>query len=402
MKRVALILVILLLFVLSAGYLLQPVLAPDFTLPHLGKSPAQSVPDASSPEPDSSAADSDVFAPAGSHAADKRIAAMSLEEKVGQLFFARCPDTGAIDTVQTLYPGGYLLFARDFEDKTPAEAKETIAAYQAASKTPLLIGVDEEGGDVVRVSKFTAYRRWPFQSPQELFDENGMEAFVYDTAEKDQLLKSLGINVNLAPVCDVSTDESDFIYPRTFGQDADATAVYVEAVVARMSRDGMGAVLKHFPGYGPNDDTHTGVAVDSRSMDAFMNSDFLPFVAGIEAGAGGVLISHNIVSCMDETLPASLSPEVHSILRNTVDFGGVVMTDDLAMDAIGEFADVGQAAVLAVQAGNDLLITSDLETQYRAVLAAVQEGTLTEAQINECLRRIFTWKAELGLIEIEE
>ena len=117
-----------------------------------------------------------------------------------------------------------------------------------------------------------------------------------------------------------------------------------------MQDEGITCVLKHFPGYGGNADTHTGIAYDSRPLEAFQQSDFLPFQAGIQAGADLVLVSHNIVACMDSQLPASLSPEVHRILREDLGFSGVVITDDLVMDGIRDFAGTEQAAVLAVQA----------------------------------------------------
>lgn len=121
-------------------------------------------------------------------------------------------------------------------------------------------------------------------------------------------------------------------------------------------------MLKHFPGYGNNTDTHTGIAVDRRPVETFETSDFLPFEAGIQAGGGmtAVLVSHNIMTCVDDTLPASLSPAVHGLLRDALGFDGVVMTDDLAMDAVAAYAQDGAAAVMALEAGNDLVLTTGL------------------------------------------
>ena len=104
------------------------------------------------------------------------------------------------------------------------------------------------------------------------------------------------------------------------------------------------------------------MAVDERPYETFETSDFLPFQAGIQAGADAVLVSHNIVTSMDGSLPASLSPAVHQILRDTLGFDGVILTDDLAMDAVAQYAQDGSAAVLAVQAGNDMVLTTDFET----------------------------------------
>lgn len=324
---------------------------------------------------------------------------LTLEQQVAQLFFARCPDVQAAELAAQYDIGGYILFGRDFENQTPDSLRETIASYQQAAATPMLIGVDEEGGTVVRVSAYPAFRADRFQSPQALFAEGGLERIQSDTKEKDTLLASLGINVNLAPVCDVSTSPSDFINARAFGQDAQATSDYVRTVVEQMKTDSMGMVLKHFPGYGSNVDTHTGIAQDNRPLEQFRSSDFLPFTAGIEAGAQAILVCHNIVSCMDGTLPASLSPAVHQVLREELGFDGVVMTDDLVMQAITDYTGDADAAVLAVQAGNDMLISSDFVTQYNAVLTAVQNGTISETAIRDSAVRVLRWKIELGLID---
>ena len=334
-------------------------------------------------------------------AVEDLLASMTLEEKVGQLFFVRCPADGAVEDVSAYHLGGYILFGRDTKDKTANELIQTIQHYQDAASIPLLMGVDEEGGTVVRVSSNPHLRASKFQSPQKLFAGGGMEAVTADAREKDILLDALGFNVNLAPVADVSTDPGDFIYNRAFGRDAAATADYVSAVTAQMAADGMGSVLKHFPGYGNNADTHTGIAVDDRPYEDFVNGDFLPFLAGMEAGGSttAVLVFHNIVECMDAELPASLSPNVHRILREELDFDGVVMTDDLAMDAVAAYAEDGAVAVMALEAGNDLVLTTDYRTQIPKVKEAVENGELDESVIDTACRRVLQWKQALGLLE---
>lgn len=190
---------------------------------------------------------------------------MTLEEKVGQMFIARCPQSNAATLVEQYNLGGYILFADDFKDKTKDEVIGNISSYQNASQIPMFIGVDEEGGTVVRVSRYTAFRSERFKSPQQLFEEGGMDLIESDAREKSRLLKELGINLNIAPVADLSTDANDFIYDRTFGKDANETAEYVRSVVKVMNQEQMGSVLKHFPGYGNNEDTHVGIAYDNRS-----------------------------------------------------------------------------------------------------------------------------------------
>ena len=316
---------------------------------------------------------------------------MTLEEKVGQLFFVRCPETNAVEDISTYHLGGYLLFSRDFKDGdnwlTKEQFLEKIQSYQDVAEIPLFIGSDEEGGTVTRASRNPNLFSETFKSPQKLNYIGGIEEILRDTDTRSRELRALGINVNFAPVCDVSTDPKDFIYDRTLGQDANMTADYVRLVVPAMTEGGTLPVLKHFPGYGNNVDTHTGIAVDLRPMETFENSDLLPFQAGIEAGAPFVLVSHNIVTCMDADLPASLSPAVHRVLREACGFEGIAITDDLAMDAVQAYAKNGAVAIMALQAGNDMIITTDYRTQIPAVIAVVQDGTLDESVIdNACLR----------------
>ena len=340
------------------------------------------------------------------------LAEMTLEEKVGQMFFVRCPDVGAAERISEYHLGGCLLFTRDFKDSagewlSERDFTQKILGYQEISSLPLLIGVDEEGGTVARASRNPNLFTEKFKSPQKVFSAGGMEAIALDAVDKNRDLLRYGINVNFAPVADVSTDPADFMYDRAFGQDAEATAAYVETVVTAAggvsagNGDGVykiGAVLKHFPGYGNNADTHTGVAIDERPYERFLEEDFLPFRAGIEAGAGAVLMSHNVVVSMDPDLPASLSPEVHRILREELDFQGVILTDDMAMDAVKSYARDGSAAVLAVLAGNDMVVTSDFARQIPQVVEAVNGGTIDKALIDRAVERVLGWKYDLGLL----
>lgn len=333
--------------------------------------------------------------------AQKLLDEMTLEQKVGQLFFIRCPENSeaAIADIMAYQPGGLLLFGRDFAGKDARQVQDVIASYQQASPLPLLVGADEEGGTVVRVSSNPLLREERFCAPGFLYQKGGMEAVTADAREKSRLLLSLGVNVNLAPVCDVAESSADYIYPRTLGQDAQTTARYIEAVVEVMNQEKIGCVLKHFPGYGNNRDTHAGIAFDARPYEQFVQSDFLPFQAGIDGQAGCVLVSHNIVEAMDSQWPASLSPRVHQILREELGFEGVILTDDLVMDAIRSYTDGASAAIQAVLAGNDMLIVTDYQQQFPAVLEAVRAGTLEETLIDAAARRVLCWKLALGILE---
>lgn len=337
---------------------------------------------------------------------EDRLARMTLAEKVGQLFFLRCPSSDAEAAVAQYHLGGILLFTQDYKDAsgnwlTQDAFAEKLAALQDAAESdtgiPLLIGSDEEGGTVTRASRNPNLFPSKFPSPQSLFETVGLEGLLADTQQYNSRLHSLGITVNFAPVCDVSTNPKDFIYERSFGQNAQTTADYIAQVVAAMSDAGIASVLKHFPGYGSNADTHTGIAVDERPYEQFLAEDYLPFAAGIGAGAPFVLVSHNIVTCLDSSYPASLSAAWHEQLRSHLGFEGVILTDDLDMGAVKAYADGGNIAVLALQAGNDMIVCSDL-TQIGAVIAAVQDGTLSEETIDSACRRVLAAKQSLLLI----
>lgn len=322
---------------------------------------------------------------------------LTLEQKVGQIFLARCPETGAAEAVRQYHLGGFVLFDRDFEGETPSSMAQKIAGYQGVSDIPLLIAVDEEGGTVNRVSSHKAFRAYPFPSPRELYTKGGLELIHNTEAEKAQLLSGLGINVNLAPVCDITTNPGAFMYRRSLGQSPAVTGEFVADSIQTMGRFGVAAVMKHFPGYGNNADTHTGIARDSRSLETLETEDMQPFFAGISAGGGAILVSHTIVEAIDPECPASLSQPMNYYLRLAMNFGGVIITDDLSMDAIAAQYGTEEAAVLAVLAGNDLLCSTEFETQYSAVLKACRSGRIPEAVLNEAVERVLRWKAQMGL-----
>lgn len=323
---------------------------------------------------------------------------LSTEQKVGQLFLARCPAEHAVEDISQYLLSGYILFGRDFEGQTPDSIRETLESYQTAPGLPLLIAVDEEGGTVCRVSCWSAFRDTRFASPRSLYDSGGMEAVIAAEAEKAALLAGLGINVNMAPVCDIAEAPGAFMYSRSLGQGPDITSEFVRRTVEAMAGSRVGSVLKHFPGYGENADTHTGFARDTRTLEQLEGWDLIPFQAGIDAGCGAVLVEHTIVDSFDPELPASLSPEVHRYLREEMGFRGVIVTDDLQMQAITDAYGPEEAAVLAVLAGNDLLCCTEYQIQYQAVLEAVQSGRIPMETLDAAVLRVLTWKQNLGLL----
>lgn len=326
------------------------------------------------------------------------ISSMSIEEKVGQLFLARVPIEGQLESIEAYHLGGYLLFGRDVEMETSDSLKEKIKSYQSSSKLPLFIASDEEGGTVSRLSRGTDLVPAEFKAPQQVYQESGWEGVRSDIQEKAKVLHSYGIQGGLFPDADVSTDPEAFIYDRTLGLDAQQTSEYVKITVEELKKQKIASTLKHFPGYGNNRDSHVEIVYDTRSLDELRNNDFLPFKAGIAAGADSVLISHNIITSIDEAMPASISRPVHDILRNELGFQNVIMTDDMDMAGLADFISQKEAGLAALKAGNDLILSSSFQEQIPYVLQGIEEGVYTEKELNQSVYRVLKMKMDIGLI----
>lgn len=324
-----------------------------------------------------------------------KLKTLSLDEKIGQLFLVRYPDTNILTDLKKYKVGGYVFFEKDFRDKTEKEVKNMIQTLQDNSTIPLLTATDEEGGKVVRVSSNTNLVSEKFKSSQELYALGGFDKIKQDTIEKSRVLKNLGLNLNLAPVVDVSTDPSDYMYERSFGQNTALTSTYAKTVIEASKNTGVSYTLKHFPGYGNNADTHTSSSNDTRTYENIVNNDLPPFESGIDAGAEAVLVSHNIVNSIDANNPSSLSPAVHNLLRSNLNFTGIIITDDLAMGAVSSIDNVTVKALLA---GNDLIITTDYITAINDVKSALSDGTLSENLIDKLAFRVLSWKYYKGLM----
>ena len=331
------------------------------------------------------------------------ISNMTLREKVGQMFIVRYPTDGRYnrsEAVEKYHLGGFTWYAENFENETPESIRTDVKAQQAKSKIPLFMAVDEEGGRVCRISRYPQFRHEAFKSPSALYAEGGIDRCVADTKEKAEFLLDLGFNLNFAPVCDMTYSPENYIHHRTLGQDVETTCKYVAAVVKQMNESHLGCSIKHFPGYGDNVDTHQFVAHDDRSLEDFMKADIFPFRAGIEAGAGIIMVAHNIVNGIDPTTPESLSPAAHRLIREDLGFNGVIMTDSLDMGGITRFVGEDSAAVMAVTAGNDMLCCTSYPEQIEAIIDAVNNAEITEERIDESVYRILKLKAALSIINL--
>lgn len=319
------------------------------------------------------------------------VQAMTIEDKAGQLLLVL--DSKNLLTDQTM--SGCVLFEDDFANKSRNEVIENIERYQSNAKYPMIIAVDEEGGSVVRVSKYLRDNR--FRLPQDVYKSGGMDSIISDATEKSEYLKEFGINVNLAPVADVATNEDDYIYRRSFGVDADATSNYVRNVVMAMSDIKMGSVLKHFPGYGSAPGSG-GTYHDSRDFNSLKNNDLLPFKAGIEAGANSILVTNNIIDSVDNQNPATLSKDIHNLLREDLKYNGVIMTDDVTDLNNNEFGNDSEIVIKAIKAGNDLIMTSRPQIYFESLIAAINNDELCLNELDLSVLRVIAWKDSLDIL----
>ena len=343
-------------------------------------------------------------------AAQSLLETMSLEEKVCQMFFVS-PTTltgyagatvagKATRAALAEYPvGGIIYFG---ENVVSAEqVVEMVAGTQSYSKIPLFIGVDEEGGRVSRLSGVGLTTRL---SPMAVYGAAGDAEAVRAMGRRlGEELSAAGFNVDFAPVADVVTNpDNTEIGDRAFSSDAGVAAEMVAAMTEGLQEGGTIACLKHFPGHGSTSaDSHLGLSLSQRTLEELRETELLPIRAGLDAGAGMVMISHmSLPNVVGDNTPCDLSyTVVTELLREDLGYTGVVITDSHQMGSITEGYGCGTAAVMAIQAGCDIvLLPMDLEEAVSAVLAAVEDSTLTEARIDESVLRILSLKYTTGII----
>ncbi len=323
---------------------------------------------------------------------------MTLEEKIGQLFIVRYENIDEEDEVKQYQLGGITFYGKDFRYEDKDSIIELINSLQSDVKIPMFMSVDEEGGSVARVSRWYQYRSEIFLSPRDYYEQGGLDLVLQMEEDKAQLLSSLGLNMNLSPVADISDKPGAFMYDRSLGEDACTTAEFV-CRTAKISADyGVGSVIKHFPGHGNNTDTHFYTTRDTRSLEELKENDLIPFQAAMNEENSAIMIGHTVVEALDDEYPASLSKKVHDYIRKQMSFDGVIMPDALDMDTVSTSFNGENVAVLAIMAGNDILCTSEYKEQYEAVLQAVKDNKISIEQIDESVLRILRWKLQLGII----
>lgn len=335
---------------------------------------------------------------------------MTDEEKLWQLFFVRPEDitnvktaTRAGETTQKAleqYPvGGLCYFADNLEDQE--QALEMLSKTKTYAKTPLFMAIDEEGGSVSRAGANEELSVTHFPAAAEYGKTADNVAVLQMGMTLAEELHALGFNLNFAPVADIVTNPNNTeIGDRAYSSDPETAALLVAAMVEGQKRNGMPSCLKHFPGHGSTEgDSHENTVTSARTPEELQQNEWLPFRAGIGQGAAFVMLSH-LTNENLSSLPASLSPEVVNFLRQELGFEGVIITDSLQMKAITGYYGADRAAVLALQAGADmLLMPNDVEKAYNGITAALESGELTWEQIDASVLRILTTKYEYGIMK---
>lgn len=339
---------------------------------------------------------------------ESSISEMPLKDKVAGLFMITPEALTGTDTViragdttreklDECPVGGLIYFSRNIKDAN--QLKEMLQNTRSFSRYSIFLGVDEEGGMVSRVAQ------------NGLADNVGNMADIGaagDVAAAQEAgvqigsyLSEYGFNMDFAPVADVIIEGNSTIGERSFGSDSNLVASMASAVVEGIQSTEVSACLKHFPGLGDTtEDTHGGIASTEKSLEDFAAVDFPVYQAGIAAGVDCVMVSHlSAPNVTGDNTPASLSEKmITEILRGQLGYQGIVITDAMDMAAITDYYTADQAAVMAIQAGADMiLMPEDFEAAYNGVLDAINNGAITEERINESLRRIYRVKKKNAL-----
>lgn len=333
------------------------------------------------------------------------VASMSLEQKIGQLMMVGV--TGAnlpAPTAQafTRYRFGSVVLT-DGNDNggSPAAARQLVQSIRSAEGPgPLpMLTTNQEGGTVC--FRTSGMRCPPGQHEQGA--TGSAQVVTDDTTAMAQDLKGLGFSSGLAPDADVWDGTSPFMADRSYGTDPAAVSRLVTTSVAADHAQGELAVAKHFPGHGSAGDSHQYLPTVQHNLATLQQVDLPPFQAAVQAGADMIMTGHLLVPALDPNLPTSLSPRAMALVRQTLGYQGVLITDDLSMQAITDHFGVQQAALLALQAGEDVVMYSgsmDVAVQTLGFLvSAVQQGKLSQAQVDQSVHRVLALKARSGLAD---
>ena len=353
---------------------------------------------------------------------DELLAGMTLEEKVGQLFLIRpeslcvelnpqqvhdASDFGVTTWTEEMterlaeYPaGGIVLFGKNLSN--PDQLSAMMAQIEKAGEIPLMVGVDEEGGSVARLANSAGFDLPQFEQMAEIGARGDVEEARQLGGTIGAYLHQYGFALDFAPVADLWTNpQNSVIGSRSFGSDPALVSEMVLAVIDGLHEEGVLSCIKHFPGHGDTrGDSHDGYVLLERSWEELLERELIPFVDNLDS-TDLVMVAHILLpQITGDGLPASLSAElITGRLRGELGYDGLVVTDSLAMRAITDQYTSAQAAVLAFEAGADLLLMpQDYTAAFDGVLDAVRWGEVDESRLDESVLRILRAKPKCGLL----
>jgi beta-N-acetylhexosaminidase len=327
---------------------------------------------------------------------------LSTEEKIAQFFMAAVysrndeAHKAEIMSLITKYNIGGLIFFQGTPGKQAVWAND----FQNAAKTPLFVSIDGEWGINMRLDNTIKYPR------QLTLGAIKDEQLIYDMGKRiAEECKAVGVNINLAPVMDINNNpKNPVINDRSFGEDKYNVALKSMAYAHGMQDAGVMAVGKHFPGHGDTDkDSHYTLPTINHNLERLKSIEFYPFKVGFQNGLMGVMAAHLHIPALDNTknLAVSLSPKVTTHwLRDSLGFEGLVFSDALNMKGVSDYFAPGEVDKVAFLAGNDVLLFSvNIPKGIELIKKALEKGEFSEAYLNERLRRVLSYKYDLGLTE---
>ncbi len=335
-----------------------------------------------------------------------QLAEMSLDEKIGQLIIAGLEGTEVTEQTRTLidtyHIGGFIFFKPNLE--SPEQSRQLVndlKALNADNDIPLFLAVDQEGGEVTRL---------PGLEQMKTNGEIGSSyeaGFSYDTGKLlAAQLHAFGMQVNFAPSVDVNSNPNNpVIGNRAFGSDPDVVSEHGVQMMKGMQDENIITSVKHFPGHGDtNEDSHETLPIIEKTQEELAEIELIPFEETIEAGADMVMIAHILLPKLDTSYPATLSKEVVTdLLREELEYDGVVVTDDMTMGAIVNDYGLDEASVMAVKAGIDIILMAhgdeNVQKTFTALKDAVENGDITEKRIDESVQRILLLKNKYELAD---
>ena len=346
---------------------------------------------------------------------DELISQMTLEEKVSQLmmvgFLGKSISSELKAEILARPPCGIVLMGYNVDTPNQiAQLCNTLQeiASQTKAQIPLFIAADQEGGPVTRLKN--GFTKFPANSVlSSIESKKRAEELARKAGEVTGIeLSAVGVNMNLAPVLDVYTGPQDnsITQQRSFGSKPDLVSQLGVAYIQGLQGNGVIATAKHFPGHGgATQDSHLHLPTVNGTKDNLQSVHLKPFKEAIQrADVSAIMTAHIVYTAYDKAVPATLSPKILTeLLRQEMNFRGIIITDDLKMKAIKEYFDVGLAAVMAIKAGADIVLplvtTQEQQHVYNALLDAAKKGDISEGRLNESVRRILKLKLKMNLFE---